>query len=154
MKKDLTQRFAFLVNEVSRLYGRRFDQLARAQIGLSRAQCRLLGVLAMADGPLSQTALADRLDLSTMAVAGLCDRMEAGGWIERRASDSDRRVNHIHLQPSAQAALQAALRVSDGIHQQVMGDLTAAEREQLLQLLRRVHQQLLALPSPSTEAAA
>lgn len=147
MKRDLTQRFAFLVNDVARLYGRRFDQLAREQIGLTRAQCRLLGALAMRDGPLSQAALAERLDLSAMAVASLCDRMEAGGWVRRAASASDRRVNEIHLEPQAERALESALAISDAIHARVMAGLDAAERAQLLALLRRVHANLTALPS-------
>ena len=63
-KQDYSNRFGFLVNEVGRLYGRHFDQLSRQQLGLSRAQCRLLGVLAMHQGerPLNQAELAGRLD--------------------------------------------------------------------------------------------
>ncbi|MCJ0761669.1 MarR family winged helix-turn-helix transcriptional regulator [Variovorax terrae] len=147
MKRDLTHRFGFLVNDVARLYGRHFDQLAREQIGLSRAQCRLLGALAMQDEPMSQAALAERLDLSAMAVAGLCDRMEAGGWVRRAASASDRRINEIHLEPRAELALESALAISDSIHARAMAGLDAAERAQLLALLRRVHTNLAALAS-------
>ena len=150
MKNDLTQRFPFLVNEVARLYGGHFDQLAREKIGLSRAQCRLLGVLAMEGGPLSQSALAARLDLSTMAVTSLCDRMEANGWIRRAASDNDRRVNYIHLQACAEKALDSALLISDSIQARVLVGFDKAERQQLLGLLRRVHENLLALPGPGS----
>jgi DNA-binding MarR family transcriptional regulator len=145
MRRDLTNRFAFLVNDVARLYGRHFDQLAREQIGLSRAQCRLLGVLAMQEGPLSQAALAERLDLSAMGVGGLCDRMEATGWIRRQPSASDRRVNEVHLEPRAEQALDAALALSDTIHAAAMAGLGSAERAQLLALLRRAHANLMAM---------
>ena len=47
MKRDFSQRFGFLVNDVAKLYGEQFDRLARERIGLSRAQCRVLGALAM-----------------------------------------------------------------------------------------------------------
>jgi len=151
MKRDLKQRFAFLVNDVARLYGRHFDQLARNQIGLSRAQVRLLGVLAMEDGPLSQAVLADRMDLTPMAVAKLCDRMQAGGWVRREASASDRRSNEIHLEPRAEKALEAALSISDSIQARVMAGFTVAERDQLLALLRRAHENVLALPSEDTK---
>ena len=47
MKKlDFSHRFGFVVNEVGRLYGRQFDQLSREELGLSRAQCRLIGQVA------------------------------------------------------------------------------------------------------------
>lgn len=147
MKKDLSQRFAFLVNDVARIYGRHFDKLAREQLGLSRAQCRLLGALSMRDGPLSQTALADKLDLTPMAVGSLCDRMETAGWIRRQSSTTDRRVNEIHLEPKAQAALEAALAISDSIQLGVMTGMSATERKQLLALLNKAHVNLLALQS-------
>jgi DNA-binding MarR family transcriptional regulator len=150
MKSDLAQRFPFLVNEVARLYGRHFDQLAREKIGLSRAQCRLLGVLARQGGPLSQAALAELLDLSTMAVTTLCDRMEAGGWIRRAACDKDRRVKHIYLEACAEKALKSALLVSDSLQAQVLAGFDKAEHQQLLALLRRARENLLALPSPGS----
>jgi DNA-binding MarR family transcriptional regulator len=145
---DFSQRFGFLVNEVGRLYGRRFDQLARQQLGLSRAQCRLLAAVAahQDDRPLTQAELAQRLDLTAMAVATLCDRMEAAGWIRRQASPTDRRANEIALEPSADQALDAALAVSDSIQVQALAGLNAAERRQLMALLRQVHANLQALP--------
>ena len=74
MKKiDLSQRFGFVVNEVGRLYGRQFDQLSREELGLSRAQCRLIGQVAYSeDGHApTQAEIAQNLDLTPMAVATL-----------------------------------------------------------------------------------
>jgi DNA-binding MarR family transcriptional regulator len=143
-KRDFSHRFGFLVNEVGRLYGRRFDQLARQRLGLSRAQCRLLGMLAAHDGaePLSQAALADRLDLTPMGVASLCDRMEAAGWLRRTPHATDRRVNGIELQPQAHEALEAALAAGDEVQAVALAGLSAAERSQLIALLRRAHANL------------
>src|SRR5689334_3973943 len=117
MKKyDFSQRFGFLVSEVGRLYGRLFDQRARERLSLSRAQCRLLAVVAADAGrPWSQADLAQSLDLTPMGVTTLCDRMEAGGWIARRPSATDRRVNTIELQAQAGAALDDALAVGDDV---------------------------------------
>jgi len=146
MKRDFTQRFGFLVNDVAKLHGEAFDRLARERIGLSRAQCRLLGVLAMndEDGTLSQTELAQRLGLSTMAVATLCDRMAAAGWVRREPSTTDRRINLIHLEPSAGKALDGALTISDSLQAKTLGVLEPAERVQLLALLGKVRSGLVA----------
>jgi DNA-binding MarR family transcriptional regulator len=148
-KRDFSHRFGFLVNEVGRLYGRRFDQMARQQLGLSRAQVRLLGQLAQHDGdrPLSQTELADRLDLTTMGVASLCERMEAAGWIRRRASETDRRANEVHLESRAHEALDAALAIGDEVQSQALAGLSAAERSQLIALLRKAHANLSGAPA-------
>lgn len=145
MKRDFTQRFGFLVKDVAKLYGEEFDRLARERIGLSSAQCRLLGALAMHgdEEPLSQAELAQRLDLTPMAVAGLCDRMAAAGWIRREPSATDRRVNRIHLEPSAEKALDGALSISDGLNARVMAVLSQPERAQLLGLLNKVRGSLI-----------
>jgi DNA-binding MarR family transcriptional regulator len=154
MKRDFSQRFGFLVNDVAKLHGEAFDRLARERIGLSRAQCRLLGVLAMNgdDAALSQTELAQRLGLSTMAVATLCDRMVAAGWIRREPSATDRRVNQIHLEESASKALDAALTISDSLQAKTLGVLEPAERAQLLVLLGKVRSGLMAASASTTEA--
>lgn len=149
MKRDFTQRFGFLVKNVGKLYSEEFDRLARERIGLTSAQCRLLGALAMhgEDEPLSQAELAQRLDLTPMAVAGLCDRMAAAGWIRREPSATDRRVNRIHLEPSAEKALDAALSISDGLNARVMSVLSQPERAQLLSLLGKVRDSLVDITS-------
>ncbi|QSI32174.1 MarR family transcriptional regulator [Variovorax sp. RKNM96] len=149
MKRDFTQRFGFLVKNVGKLYSEEFDRLARERIGLTSAQCRLLGALAMHgdEEPLSQAELAQRLDLTPMAVAGLCDRMAAAGWIRREPSATDRRVNRIHLQPSAEKALDAALSISDGLNARVMLVLSQPERAQLLSLLGKVRESLVDITS-------
>lgn len=154
MKRDFTDRFSFLVNDVAKLYGDEFDRLARARIGLSRAQCRLLGALAMQDEdtPLSQTGLAQQLGLSAMNVGALCDRMEEAGWLRRRPAPGDRRQRLVHLEPQATAALDAALAISDTIQDAGLANLTAAERQQLVQLLGKARAGLAAFAAQDTPA--
>ncbi|MEO6972948.1 MAG: MarR family transcriptional regulator [Rhodoferax sp.] len=154
MKRDFTQRFGFLVNDVAKLYGEQFDRLAREHIGLSRAQCRLLGALAMHgdEVPMSQIELAHKLGLSAMGVAGLCDRMAAAGWIRREPCATDRRVNEVHLEPRAEEALDAALTIGDALHARVLAAFTPAERAQLLALLGKAHSGLANL-APDAQVA-
>ena len=144
---DINHRFGFLVNEVGRLYGKRFDQLSRQNLGLSRAQCRLLNILARHDGavPLKQFELAERLELSSMAVASLCKRLEAGGWVTRQASPDDCRANDIVLQPKAVAELQVAYGLSDTVQAQALQGLTEQQCGTLMALLQQVHANLTGL---------
>jgi DNA-binding MarR family transcriptional regulator len=147
MKKSaLATRFGFLANDVSRLYSQQFDRLARERLGLSQAQCRLLAVLAWHEGemPLSQAELAHKLGLTAMAVAGMCDRLAAAGWIERRAHPEDRRVNHLYIKPAARKALEQALAIGDELSARALAGLGAAERTQLLALLAKARQGLIA----------
>ena len=155
MKRDFSSRFAFLVNEVAKLHGEHFDRAARERIGLSRAQVRLLGAVAMRGEAVSQAELATAMGLTPMGVASLVDRMEAAGWVERRASATDRRVNEIHLLPRAETALDEALAVSDALQARALATLSAAERRTLIALLQKARSGLLALePEPALEEGA
>jgi DNA-binding MarR family transcriptional regulator len=150
-KHDFSHRFGFIVNEVGRLYGRQFDQLSRVELGLSRAQCRLIAQVAYneSDHPATQAELAQNLDLTPMAVATLVDRMEAAGWITRRPSETDRRANAIELQPRAEAALEKAVAVSDRVQESALAGFSAAERKQLVAMLQRVRANLHATTGPA-----
>ncbi|SFM21000.1 MarR family winged helix-turn-helix transcriptional regulator [Variovorax sp. OV329] len=143
MKRDFTQRFGFLVNDVARLYGAQFDRLARERIGLSRAQCRVLGALAMRGEPMSQAELAQEVELSAMTVGGLCERLEAGGWVRRTASASDRRAKEVQLAEGAEKALDAAMKISDGVQDRALAALSPGERSQLVALLNKARQGLM-----------
>jgi DNA-binding MarR family transcriptional regulator len=147
MKPALTHRFGFLVNDVSRQYSQQFDRLARERLGVSQAQCRLLAVLAWHEGeePLSQAELAQKMGLTAMAIATMCDRLAAAGWIERRAHPEDRRVNHLHIKPAARKALDKAMAIGEELSARCLAGLSAAERTQLLSLLARAREGILAL---------
>jgi DNA-binding MarR family transcriptional regulator len=141
MPAAIASRLDFIISDSARLNGRRFDRLAREKLGLSRAQCRLMGVLSMraAEGPLNQVALAEHLDMTPMAVAKLCERMEAAGWIEREASPTDGRAKLVKLAPNATRALNRALKLADQLQDEALAGLSPAERTRLLALLQRVH---------------
>lgn len=48
-------------------------------------------------GPLTAGELAEHLGLTSGAVTGLIDRLEAGGWVERERDPSDRRRVYVRL---------------------------------------------------------
>jgi DNA-binding MarR family transcriptional regulator len=141
---DVHQRFDYLVHDIARLNGRRFDRLAREQLGLSRAQVRLLGTLDLhgGNGGMTQNALADFLDMTPMAVAALCARLESAGWISRVECAEDRRAKRVRLEPAAHAPLAKALKLADRLQADCLAPMNATERAQLTALLQRVHARL------------
>jgi DNA-binding MarR family transcriptional regulator len=149
-KPALTHNFGFLVNDVARRFGGHFDRLSREQIGLSRAQFRLLWVLALREDepPLSQAALAEHLDVSAMGVASLCDRMVAAGWVRREPHAQDKRINHIVLEPKARAALATGVRISAQLRDRAFSGLSPEESRQLLDLLGKARLNLQADTAP------
>ena len=88
---NLDRSFGFLVHDVARLFARRFNQRALLFLGLTSAQCRVLGYLARNEG-INQAGLADLLEIKPMTLVRQLDRMEEDGWIERRPDPGDRRA--------------------------------------------------------------
>jgi MarR family transcriptional regulator, transcriptional regulator for hemolysin len=134
---ELDRSFGFLVHDVARLYGRRFDRNGR-RLELTRAQCRTLGYLARNEG-INQAGLADLLEIRPMTLVRQIDRMQEAGWIERRPDPSDRRARRLYLTDKARPILGRIWDVASETQDQVLAALTPDESEQLIDLLRRVH---------------
>jgi MarR family transcriptional regulator, transcriptional regulator for hemolysin len=134
---DLDRSFGFLVHDVARLYGRRFDRNGR-RLELTRAQCRTLGYLARNEG-INQAGLADLLEIRPMTLVRQIDRMQEAGWIERRPDPADRRARRLFLTDKARPILGRVWDVASDTQDQVLAALSPDEAEQLIDLLRRVH---------------
>src|SRR5919205_371679 len=137
---DLDRSFGFLVNDVARLFGRRFDHNG-SRLGLTRAQCRTLGYLARNEG-INQAGLADLLEIKPMTLVRQIDRMEEDGWIERQPQPSDRRARRLVLTDKARPILARILELSNEIRAESFAGLSRDEGRHLLELLRRVHSNL------------
>jgi MarR family transcriptional regulator for hemolysin len=134
---DLDRSFGFLVHDVARLYGRRFDRNGR-RLELTRAQCRTLGYLARNEG-INQAGLADLLEIRPMTLVRQIDRMQEAGWIERRPDPDDRRARRLFLTDKARPILGRVWDVAGETQDQILAALSPDEADQLIELLRRVH---------------
>src|SRR6202012_3843762 len=137
MKTQLDERFGFLISDVGRLTGKRFDDLAKSSVDLTRAQCRVLANLAHY-GDVNRARLADLLEVAPISAGRLLDRMEEGGWIERRLNPDDRRERQVRMTAKAEKALDSARRVGDEITSEALAGFSRQESEQLIALLQRV----------------
>jgi DNA-binding MarR family transcriptional regulator len=144
-------RFGFLVTDVGRLAGKLFDQRAKHVLSLTRAQCRVLASLAWNDG-INQANLADLLEVSPIALARLLDRMAEAGWIERQPNPADRRAHRLRLTPKAEATLDDARRVGDGVQQEALAGFSPQEGAALIEMLQRVRLNLTATLSVGTDS--
>ncbi|CAI7976794.1 hypothetical protein FRAHR75_290041 [Frankia sp. Hr75.2] len=72
--------------------------------GLTLARARLLWVL-LHDGPMTQRALADALDVTPRNVTGLLDALQVDGYIHRAPHPTDRRATLVHLTDHGRTAV-------------------------------------------------
>jgi DNA-binding MarR family transcriptional regulator len=119
------------------------DRMARneacllADYGLTPAQFDVLSHLNAEPG-ISQQVLAERLLVTKGNVAGLVDRMEAAGWVERCNHPDDRRIHRLMLTGrGTDLFLQAAPVLEQHISAQMSG-LTDSEQITLMALLAKL----------------
>ena len=101
---DPSERWGFLLKDVSRSHSKRFEQRASV-FGLTLLQCRALIYLAREEG-MSQAQLAAITDMEPMSMVRMLDRMEADGWLERRGNPSDRSTRHLYFKTKGRALLE------------------------------------------------
>jgi MarR family transcriptional regulator, lower aerobic nicotinate degradation pathway regulator len=105
-------------------------------IGLTPALFALLNVLGARDGAIQQQLSSD-MGIDPSAMVTLIDELEGAGLAERRRRPGDRRAWEVAITPKGRRTLERARRLAAQVEDQVLAGLSAAERGQLLALLRR-----------------
>lgn len=110
------------------------------EIDVTPAIFSVLEVLKENDG-ITQSKLAAAVRLERSSVVPLLDKLSRRGLVERRASTTDRRHNHLHLTEAGQELLAEALRRAAEHEKEVCKPFTIAEKKMLLELLGRLRPQ-------------
>lgn len=109
-KYEFESTIGWLFHDIHRVLTKGFERRA-TKLGITRAQWRVVMAARRVDG-LTQTELADLVDMEKAPCGRLLDKLEKGGWIERRADPRDRRVNRVHatdkIEPIVPMMLEAA----------------------------------------------
>lgn len=135
--------FGFLVRDVSRLCAKRFERNARG-LELTLPQCKVLAHLARNEG-ISQARLAEFTETDPMTLVRTLDRMQQDGWIERRPDPLDRRAHCLFLRETAKPIVERIWKIAEQTRGEALAVLNQGEREQLIDLLERIHGTLQAL---------
>ena len=146
----LTRSLGFLLGDVSRLLRERFDARA-AELGLTRAQWRVLGQLRRREG-ITQTALAAILDIEQITLGRHIDRLVEKGYVERRADPADRRAWNLFLKSEVQPVLDQMRMMSSATSREAMNGISDADAAKLTDLLLKIKANMLDaadLPAPS-----
>ena len=130
-----------LVTDAARLLRRRFDARAR-RIGVSRAQWQVLIALARAQG-INQAGLAERLEVETITVGRMVDRLADAGLVERRADPADRRAWQLFLTPHAATMLADLAPVAAELRAEMLDGFDTAEQAMLHAMLVKLRANLV-----------
>ena len=136
LPEDLSRNFGFLVNDVARALRTEYDRRVR-ELGLTRSQWWVLNHLYRNPG-LTQSELAEILELERPSVGRLLDRLEAKGLIRREHDARDRRAWRVHLAETAEPQMRALRKRAAELMSDALAGLSAADRERLIDLLLAV----------------
>ncbi len=146
---DANLRFGFLIHDVSRLRRIVIDR-ALKPLGLTRSQWWVLAFLSRRDG-MTQTGLAADLDLTKVAIGGLIDRMESGGFVKRRADERDARARRVYLTPEGQKLVATIRENVDIVETEILSAVSESELDGAAAVLLKIKGQLLAMIGGDTE---
>jgi len=140
MTTDTVKPFGFILHEVARMIRSRIE--ARAGVhGLSEAQLRLLIRLWKEEGA-TQARLAQALEVEPISISRLLDRMEQGGWIERRQDPNDRRVRTIFTTAKTRQIHSAVKDVASQVYEEALVGVAPETRDALFEGLQAMARNL------------
>ncbi len=132
----------WLFHDIHRLLTKSFEHRAR-ELPLTRARWRVMTLIRRYDG-LTQTELAGLIDMERAPFGRLLDKLEAGGWIERRADPKDRRVRRIHGTAKIDPYVPAMLAAARALFGEALTGISRAELKALIAGLERIKANLAA----------
>jgi DNA-binding MarR family transcriptional regulator len=137
---DWELRFGYLIHDVSRLRRSAFDRWIKA-LNVTRSQWWVLAYLSRQDG-VTQTRLAEELDVGKVAMGGLIDRLEKGGLVKRAPDEQDRRMKRIFLEPLSKKLVGKMRSISHEFNEQILAGIKDADLENAAKTLHTVKQNL------------
>ena len=129
------------IQRIATVSNRRLDRKLEAH-GIGRSEFDVLGALARSDRPLRASEVVSTTMLSGASITKISETLSRRGLLERRRSERDGRVVLLELTAEGRALVDAELpnRLADDAD--VLAPLSADERGQLVDLLRRISMDL------------
>jgi MarR family transcriptional regulator for hemolysin len=121
---------AFALHDAARMLRTYADQRAR-ELSMTRAQWAVLKRLYRCEGA-NQSELAEMLEVTPITLARLIDKLDAAGFVQRRADPRDRRVHRLHLTEKAIPVLEKL----DALGEEIMGQALDGLSEPTLNTMR------------------
>ena len=136
MPQNLDRELLYVLHDVARLIRVKADQRARTR-GMTRAQWVILSRLERQPG-LSQNEMAAIVEVEPITIARLVDRLQAAGYVERRADPKDRRIWRLHLTAAAEPVLAEIKIHKAALHDEITAGVDPATLDQMVEGLLKL----------------
>ena len=132
-REDLSRNFGFILHDVARLLRTTFDRRVR-EIGLTRSQWWVLNHLFRNNG-VTQSELAEILEVEKATLGRLLDRIEQKGWVRREGDANDRRAKRVFLTEEVEPAIKAMRAAAADMRRDAVAGLSTEQQEQFVDVL-------------------
>src|SRR5713101_3606366 len=112
--------------------------------GLTPSQYNILRILRGEGKPLPILEIASRTITVVPGITGLIDRLEQSGFVNRVRCETDRRVIYVALTDKGAKALAGLDDPLQALHKKLMSHLSQAELRELIALLEKTRERLMA----------
>ena len=143
---------ANLLMEAARLQRTVFDRRVR-RLGFTRTQWLVLRRVMEQPG-VSQSELAEMMEVEKATAGRFIDRLEEFGWLERRPDGTDRRIKRIFVTGLGRKIHRQVKPIAEGMVEEELSGLNKQDRKLLSDLLLNVKQQLQDMASENAPIAA
>ena len=140
---------AFVLNDVARLYRRRFDERTRS-FGITGPQIRALVKIRRFPG-INQGALAEQLDVEPITTCRMVDRLEQGGLVERRRDPQDRRAWQLFLTAAAEPLTEEMWAIGESLLAESLQGIDQAGQDIVMAALGQIRDNLNRVEADGTD---
>ena len=141
LRENLERNFGFILHDVARLLRTTYDRRVR-DLDLTRSQWWVLTHLFRKDG-ITQSELAETLELEKPSLGRLLDRLEGKGWVRREADPNDRRAKRIFLTEAADTPMHVMREIASGVREDALSGLSSDDRDHFVDTLLTIKANLM-----------
>ncbi len=128
----------YSMHELSRLISTHADQHMSA-VGVTHAQWWALMHIFENEG-LTQSKLAEVMQMGRASLGTLLERLEAKRWIERRADETDSRVRRVYLRHEVKPVFRHMTDEGKALFKAFLAGISPTEEARLLAAIRKIRQ--------------
>jgi MarR family transcriptional regulator for hemolysin len=133
------EKIGLLLSSTARTWRTKLDRRLKP-LGLSQGKWTTLAHLANAERDLTQRELAELVGIEGPTLAGILDRLQNDGWIQRRDSAADRRCKTVHLRRTSSAILGQIFSTAHTLRHELLADIAPADLQTCMKVLQRIRE--------------
>jgi len=135
---ELDERFAHSLHITARAWRQAVDRHLQRS-GVSEASWMAIAVAARAPHPLSQSELADALEVEGATVVSMIDRLVKSGLVVREPSTTDRRIKRIVITDAGYRLYERVKTEAAAVRVRLLAHIDPADLQAATTVLERLH---------------